>query len=135
MANFYLTKRKLDLAKNIIADFCGDKTALGKCGSDLENIQELELKYNKSKRNFCDLSDFCLRLSDIPHIHYQLMISINWLKSITESPTKKQTGFYKSAFSYEKGATRIEHFITVDKYIKLLFIELNIKQLYKEAAA
>jgi hypothetical protein len=129
------TKFKLELAKNIIADFCGDKTASGQHTQDLKEIQELEQRYNKSKGRYCDLSDFCLRLSDIPQVHYKLMISINWLNHVSEAPAKNQAGFYKSAYSYEQGATRVEHFITIDKYIQLLFIELNIKELYKKIAA
>ncbi|MCC2624707.1 MAG: hypothetical protein K0R14_580 [Burkholderiales bacterium] len=127
MSNFYTTKYKLDLANSIIANFCGDKTQVGYNNSDLEAIHKIERKYNKSKGRYCDLSDFCIRLSEIPQVHYKLMISINWLNP-TEAP--KKSGFYKSASTDKQGITRLEHFITIDKYIQLLFIELNIRELY-----
>ena len=133
MSNFYTTESKLSLAKSFIAEFCGDKPVLKHQHPNLKAIQKMERKYNKSKGCCCDLSDFCIRISEIPKIHYKLMISINWLDQDTAAPTK--VGFYKSAYSYEQGATKVEHFITVDKYIQLLFIELNIRDLYKEIAA
>ncbi|MCC2624297.1 MAG: hypothetical protein K0R14_170 [Burkholderiales bacterium] len=128
-------KFKLKLAQNIIADYCNNKTMPEQYNPALKEMQELEKKYNKSKGRNCDLSDFCIRLSDIPQIHYELMISINWLNDVTEKPVKSQNGFYKSAYSYEQGVTRIEYFITVNKYIKLLFVELNILGLYNKSAA
>lgn len=130
----YTTKSKLNLAKCVIADFCGDITALGHNNPDFKAIQKMEQKYNKSKGRHCDLSDFCIRLSDIPQVHYKLMVTINWLDHITEAPAKGQIGFYKSAYSDKQGITRVEHFITVDRYIHLLFIELNIKDIYKSVA-
>jgi hypothetical protein len=39
------------------------------------------------------------------------------------------------AYCDKQGLTKVEHFITVDKYIQLLFIELNIRNMYKETAA
>jgi hypothetical protein len=130
MSDFYTTEHKLNLAKSVIANFCGDMTALGLNNPDLKAIQKMERKYNKSNGHYCDLSDFCIRLSDIPDLHYRLMLNIDWLDHITEASIKSQTGFYKSVFSDKPGSTKIEHFITVDKYIHLLFIELSIKDIY-----
>lgn len=131
MSNFYTTTHKLNLAKSVIANFCGDKTELGLNNPDLKAIQKMERKYNKSKGSYCDLSDFCIRLSDIPHLHYRLMLAINWLEQVTEVPVKARSGFYKSVYSDKQGIANIEYFITVDRYIHLLFIELDIKEIYK----
>jgi|GEM_PF-1416977 len=135
MSNFYTPEYKLKLAKNIITNFCSDITGLGCNNQSLKEIQKIERRYNKSKGRYCDLSDFCIRLSDIPQIHYKLMTTVNWLDCITGTPVKKQTGFYKSAYCDKQGLTQVEHFITVDRYIQLLFIELNIRDMYKEIAA
>jgi len=130
----YTTERKLNLARNVVADFCGNLTALGQNNPDFKEIQKIERKYSKSKGRYCDLSDFCIRLSDVPQTHYKLMVTINWLDQITAAPVKNQVGFYKSIYSDKQGMVRVEYFITVDKYIQLLFIELNIKEIYKNVA-
>jgi len=127
----YTTEYKLNLAKNVIANFCGDITALGRSNPDCKEIQKMERKYTKSKGRYCDLSDFCIRLSDISQTHYKLMTTINWLDHITATPAKYQVGFYKSIYSDKQGIARVEYFITLDKYIQLLFIELNIKDIYQ----
>src|SRR6185437_6446923 len=130
----YTTERKLNLARNVVADFCGNLTALGQNNPDFKEIQKIERKYSKSKGRYCDLSDFCIRLSDVPQTHYKLMVTINWLDQISAAPVKNQVGFYKSIYSDKQGMVRVEYFITVDKYIQLLFIELNIKEIYKNVA-
>jgi hypothetical protein len=127
----YTTEYKLNLAKSVIADFCGDVAALGRKYPDFKAIQKMERKYTKSKGRYCDISNFCIRLSDIPQPHYKLMVTINWLDHITASPAKDQMGFYKSVYSDKQGIARVEYFITLDKYIQLLFIELNIKEMYQ----
>lgn len=131
MANFYSTKDKLGLAKNIIADFCGDLTASGCNSPDSKSMQKMEQKYNKSKGRYCDLSDFCIRLSEMPQLHYKLMVSISWLDCATETPAKDQAGFYQSFSSDKQGIAKVEYFITIDKDTQRLFIELNIRELFK----
>ncbi|HLX54430.1 MAG TPA: hypothetical protein VKR58_10835 [Aquella sp.] len=127
----YTTEYKLNLAKSVIADYCGDTAALENKYPDFKAIQKMERKYTKSKGRYCDISNFCIRLSDIPEAQYKLMVTINWLNHITAAPAKNQVGFYKSVYSDKQGIARIEYFITLDKYIQLLFIELNIKEIYQ----
>jgi hypothetical protein len=135
MSDFYTTKHKLNLAKSVISSFCGDKTALGYNNPDFKILQKMEHKYNKSQGRHYDLSDFCIRLTEIPETHYRLMVTINWLEHLSEAPVKEQAGFYQAAISDKPGITKVEHFITVDKYVQLLFIELGIKDIYKNVAA
>jgi hypothetical protein len=63
------------------------------------------------------------------------MVTINWLDHLSEAPVKEQTDFYQAAISDKQGITKVEHFMTVDKYIQLLFIELGVRDIYKNVAA
>lgn len=130
MADYYTTNQKINLANNIIAEFCGGKTAVGYNAPIFAEIEQMEQKYISNNR-CCDLSDFCIRLSEIPAKHFKLMLIIGWLDHDTEEPLPYLSGFYKSAYHGKQGFTEIEHFITVDLYINLLFIELEIAQMYK----
>ncbi len=59
------------------------------------------------------------------------MLTIRWLDFDTEEPILSLNGFYKSVYHGEQGFTKIEHFITVQTYIDLLFIELELTKMYE----
>lgn len=58
------------------------------------------------------------------------MVIIGWLDMETEKPKPHLNGFYRETFYSRQGVTQIEHYMTVDAYIKLLLIELAIAELY-----
>jgi len=63
------------------------------------------------------------------------MLAIGWLNGETEKPSKCLDGFYSEAYGSNRGITQIKHYITVDAYIDLLFIELQMIDLYSNAKA
>jgi hypothetical protein len=93
----------------------------------------MEMKYRKTKSY--DLSDFAICLSEIPEMHFKLMLAIGWLDIETEEPEKYLNGFYSEAHSSKRGITQVKHYITIDAYIDLLFIELRMIDMYSNAKA
>jgi hypothetical protein len=130
MSDLYSSGQKIDLAKSIITEFSGGKTSLGYSSPMFTKIRKMEQKYNKNN-GYCDLNDFCIRLSEIPVKHFRLMLVIGWLDHDTEEPFPYLNGFYKSAYHGKQGFTQVEHFMTVESYIKLLFIELETAEIHK----
>jgi hypothetical protein len=131
MSNLYSTKQKIDLANSVIVEFCGGTTALGYQSPMFSKIRKMEQRYNDNN-GYCDLSDFCITLSEIPSKHFRLMRAIGWLDYDTEEPLPHLNGFYKLAYHSKQGFTKVEHFITIESYIKLLFIELETAEMYKK---
>jgi hypothetical protein len=130
MAHLYSTKQKIALANNIIQNSCGNKDYSGYNDQLFKILRKIEKKYLKNKSY--DLSDFAICLSELPHKHLKLMLTIGWLHPETEAPHKYFDGFYKEAYSNTPGCTQIKHYITVDTYIHLLFIELQIIEMYSD---
>jgi len=96
------------------------------------DLHKIEKKYLKSKSY--DLSDFAICLSELPPKHIQLMHTIGWLDYVTEEPQKYLDGFYSDAYGSKPGVTQINHYITIDTYIHLLFIELQLTDMYSDIA-
>lgn len=130
MSNLYSTKQKISIANAVIKHACGDKTALGYNEPILTRLHKIEKKYLKSKSY--DLSDFAICLSELPPMHLGLMRTICWLDPETEGPQKYLDGFYSEAYGSKPGVTQINHYITIDTYIHLLFIELQLTDMYSK---
>ncbi len=128
MANLYSTKQKIALADGVIQHACGNKTSLGYNDPLFTILHKVERKYLKKK--VYDLSDFAICFPELPPKHLQLMQMIGWLHPETEAPQKYLDGFYSEMYGNAPGSTQIKHYITVDTYINLLFIELGIIEMY-----
>jgi hypothetical protein len=128
MANYFSTNQKIDLANNIVSEFCNNLS--GYHAPMLDEIREMEQRYISNSQSL-DLSDFCIRIAEIPVKHFKLMLAIWWLDFDTEEPISSLDGFYKSVYHGKQGFTKTEHFITVETYIDLLFIELELTKMYK----
>ncbi len=133
MSNLYSTKQKISIASSVIKHACGDKTALGYNDPILTSLHKIEKKYLKSKSY--DLSDFAICLSELPPIHLGLMRTIGWLDHETEGPQKYLDGFYSETYGSKPGVTQINHYLTVDAYIHLLFIERQLTDMYSNSKA
>jgi len=133
MSNLYSTKQKISIANSVIDHACGNKTALGYNDPIFTKLHKIEKKYLKAKSY--DLSDFAICLSELPEKHFKLMLAIGWLNGETEEPPKYLDGFYSEAYGSNRGITQIKHYITIDAYIDLLFIELHMIDLYSNAKA
>ncbi len=128
MSNLYSTKQKISIANAIIKNSCVDKVASGYNDPIFTKLHKIEKKYLKSRSY--DLSDFAIGLSELPPRHFKLMRTIGWLDPETEKPQKSLGGFYSETSGTEQGSTRIQHYITVDQYVYLLLIELDMINLY-----
>ncbi|HLX53344.1 MAG TPA: hypothetical protein VKR58_05360, partial [Aquella sp.] len=124
MSNLYSTKQKIAIAINVIKHSYGNNSTLDYNGPILTQLHKLEKKYRKTKSY--DLCDFTICLSELPERHFKLMLAISWLNGETEEPRKYLDGFYSEAYSNTPGITQIKHYITIDAYIDLLFIELHM---------
>ena len=130
----YSIKQKIDLANGVIAEYCGDEKSPGWNAPMFKHLRKMERKYNKNPGRY-DLSDFCLKLSELPEKHFRLMRAINWLDDFTDAPLPHLKGFYKEKYSKLQGITEIEHYITVSQYVYLLFVELSVINLYEDDIA
>jgi hypothetical protein len=128
MSNLYSTKQKISIANNIIKHVCGDKT-IPDYNGHLTALHKVERKYRKNKTY--DLSDFAICFPELPQKHLKLMQTIGWLHPETEAPQKYLDGFYSEVYGNAPGCTQIKHYITVDAYVNLLFIELGIIEMYR----
>ncbi|MCC2626083.1 MAG: hypothetical protein K0R14_1956 [Burkholderiales bacterium] len=128
MANYFSTSQKIALANNIVSEFCNN---VSHHAPMLDEIREMEQRYISSNGRSWDLSDFCIRISEIPVKYFKLMLTMRWLDFDTEEPISSLIGFYKSVYHGKQGFTKIEHFITVEAYIDLLFIELELTKMYE----
>jgi hypothetical protein len=129
MSNLYSTRQKIALANEVIENFNGNKKLTTSIPDAMfAKLHKIEKKYQKFK--VYDLSDFAIGLSELPLKHFKLMQTIGWLDHETEAPQKYLDGFYSEAFCGKCGFTQTQHYITVDAYINLLFIELEIMSLY-----
>lgn len=132
MSNLYSTKQKIAIANSVIEHACGNKTTPGYDDPIFPKLHKIEKKYLKTKSY--DLSDFAICLSELPEKHFKLMLAIGWLNGETEEPQYIH-GFYSEAYGSNPGITQIKHYITVNAYIDLLFIELQMIDLYSNAKA
>ncbi|MCC2625153.1 MAG: hypothetical protein K0R14_1026 [Burkholderiales bacterium] len=131
MSNLYPTKQKIALAHEVIENFNGNKKiSVSHHEAIFTKLRKIEKKYQKFK--LYDLSDFAIGLSELPEKHFLLMRSIGWLNPETEAPQKYIDGFYSDAFCGKCGFTQIQHYITVDAYVSLLLIELEMISLYRK---
>jgi hypothetical protein len=130
MSNLYSTKQKISIANSIVKHACGDKTTPD-YSWQINGLHKIEKKYLKNKSY--DLSDFAICLPDLSPDHLKLMQTIGWLHPETEAPQPYLDGFYSEAFGNTPGCTQINHYITVDAYVNLLFIELGIIEMYGNA--
>jgi hypothetical protein len=129
MSHLYSTKQKITLAHEVIENFNGNKkVAANNYDIMLTKLHKIEKKYQKFKTY--DLSDFAISLSELPPKHFRLMRAIGWLNPETETPQKYIDGFYSEAFCGKSGFTQIQHYITVNAYVDLLFIELEMINIY-----
>lgn len=133
----------MNLANDVLADF-GDGVRLFKYTDPYMNpafkkIKKLERKFKKRYKEIVntdvcgELDDFCIELKYIPsNLHY-LMRVIGWLDSSTYSPSKHIDGFYSSSYhdyTARDVTTKIWHYITVGRYIELLFIDNEMQIMY-----
>jgi len=132
MSNLYSTKQKIAIANGVIKHACGDKTKPS-YNEQVTSLHKIEKKYLKSKSY--DLSDFAICLSELPPLHLGLMRTIGWLDPETEGPQKYLDGFYSETYGSKPGVTQIDHYITIDAYIHLLFIELQLTDMYSNIKA
>ncbi len=128
MANYFSTSQKIALANNVVSEFCNN---ISYHAPMLDEIREMEQRYISSNSRSCDISDFCIRIAEIPAKYFKLMLTMRWLDLDTEEPIPSLTGFYKSVYHGKQGFAKIEHFKTVETYIDLLFIELELSKMYK----
>ncbi|MCC2644225.1 MAG: hypothetical protein K0R94_3 [Burkholderiales bacterium] len=133
MSNLYSTKQKIAIANSVIEHACGNKTSLGYNDPIFTKLHKIEKKHLKAKSY--DLSDFAICLSELPEKHFKLMLAIGWISYETDEPRKYLDGFYSEAYGTNRGITQIKHYITIDAYIDLLFIELHMIDLYSNAKA
>jgi hypothetical protein len=133
MSHLYSAQQKIAIAHSVIEHACGNKTSLGYNDPIFANLHKIEKKYRKAKSY--DLSDFAICLSELPEKHFKLMLGIGWLDIETEEPKQYLNGFYSEAYCGNRGITQIKHYITVNAYIDLLFIELHMIDLYGNAKA
>ena len=128
MANYFSTSQKIDLANNVVSEFCNNVSYHAPM---LDEIREMEQKYISSNGRSWDISDFCIRVAEIPTKYFKLMLTMRWLDFDTEEPIPSLNGFYTSVYHGKPGFTKIEHFVTVETYIDLLFIGLELAKMYK----
>ncbi len=132
----------INLAKDVIADFNGAPRlfiyADPYYNPKFKEIKKLERKFNKRyKNNRIDvggaLEKFSIELVRIPnHLHF-LMRIIGWLDEDTYAPAPHLEGFYSTTyrdFSAKDLATKTWHYITVERYISLLFIHNQLQGIY-----
>lgn len=131
MANYFSTRQKIALANNVVSEFFNNNNISGCHTLMLDEIRKMEQIYISSNCRHWDISDFCIRVAEIPVKHFKLMVAIRWLDIDTEEPISYLKGFYKSVYHGKQGFTKVEHFITVETYIDLLFIELELTKMYK----
>ncbi|MCC2624805.1 MAG: hypothetical protein K0R14_678 [Burkholderiales bacterium] len=131
MSNLYSTKQKIAIANSVIEHARGNIINLD-YHAQITSLHKIEKKYRKTKAY--DLSDFAICFSELPPKHVKLMQTIEWLHPETEAPQKHLEGFYSEIYGNAPGCTQIKHYITVDAYTHLLFIELGIIDLYMEAS-
>ncbi len=125
--SLFSTREKLKFAQWAIDEFAGQ--SIGNYDDQINQLKKLELYYNKSKRY--TISDFGIKLSKIPSQHLWLMATIGWLTPNRSKPTKCVRGFYKN--NIRNGQSK--YFITVNKYIYLLLIECELRDMYTNAKA
>jgi calcineurin-like phosphoesterase family protein len=131
MSNLYSTKKKIALAHEVIENFNGNKKiTISNHEAMFAKLHKIEKKYQKFRSY--DLSDFAISLSELPEKHFRLMRSIGWLNHETEAPQKYIDGLYSDSFCSKCGFTQIQHYITVDAYVNLLLIELEMISLYRK---
>ena len=132
----------ISLANDVIADFNGAPRlfiyADPYYNPKFKEIEKLERKFKKRhKNNSVDVGDyleeFSIELVRIPeHLHF-LMRVIGWMDEDTYAPAKHLDGFYSTTyhdFMAKDLATKTWHYITVKRYISLLFIHNQLQGIY-----
>jgi hypothetical protein len=135
MAHFNTLNIKLKLAAKIVSDYYeGNFTDIHEhyC---LCKLRKLERKYQRNPANHeTDLYAFTIPLTDIPPKHYDLMVAIGWIDSLTLKVKEKQKGFYEVITPIEQGLIKLTHYITIEAYVDLLLIDIEINNLIHSPA-
>ena len=132
----------INLAKDVIAHFSGTTRLFNYAdpyyNPKFKEIEKLERKFKKCHKSYCvdvggTLEEFSIELVRIPkHLHF-LMRVIGWMDEDTYTPAKHLDGFYSTTyhdFMAKDLATKTWHYITVERYISLLFIHNQLQGIY-----
>lgn len=109
---------------------------------ELKRLAKLEKKFRKSGLTSGDIADhlkeFCIPFEYIPEHLYILMHRIGWLDTDTYAPKPYLTGFYASSYhdyKYDERATKTWHYCTIERYIDLMFIHLDLANIFNKGSA
>ncbi len=99
-----------------------------------KSYEELNQQKRQDKQYLLD--EFCIPFEAINDNLYNLMLIIGWLDQATHQPIPYIEGFY-SALVHESGErnNRINYYCTLDRYIELLFINMELASHYLDKHA
>lgn len=139
------TDKLLTLANDAVADFYGRERHFNytdpyanpeftKVYQLQQSYEELDQQKRQDKQYLLD--EFCIPFEAISDNLYNLMLIIGWLDHATHQPIPYIEGFY-SALVHESGErnNRINYYCTLDRYIELLFINLELASHYLDKHA
>lgn len=139
------TDKLIALANDAVADFYGTKRYFNYtdpyANPEFAQIYQLqqsykELTHQEQQDKQYMLDEFCIPFEAINDNLYNLMLIIGWLDSAIYEPMSYLEGFY-SALAHESGKrnNRVNYYCTVDRYIELLFINLELSSHYLDKHA
>lgn len=136
-------QKLIDLANDVLAESNGTPRLFDY--SDpyfnpmFKRIKKLERKFRKRHKDGINidvgekLENFSIELQYIPERLHYLMALIGWINTDTYAPNKHQKGFYSNSYhdsTAKDASTKIWYYITVDRYIDLLFIDSELQYRY-----
>lgn len=139
-------QRLIDFANNELANFCGETNKNEEPRLFHAQVRKYERKFNKYRKDIekqirfidCaeDLRDFYIPFAKIPDNLFKLMKQIRWIDYNANVPLVDECSFYQSTWRCEINIRNIvtEYFITLDKYIELIHINLELKDTYLKVA-
>lgn len=133
------------LANDAVADFYGTKRYFNYAdpytNPEFAKIYQLqqsyeELTHQEQQDKQYMLDEFSIPFEAISDNLYNLMLIIGWLDSAIYEPMPYLEGFY-SALVHESGErnNRVNYYCTVDRYIELLFVNLELSSHYLDKHA
>ena len=136
-------QKLIDLANDVLAQSNGT-TRLFDYSDPYFNpmfkkIKKFERKFKKRHKDGINidvgekLEKFSIELRYIPERLHYLMGLIGWLNTDTYAPNAHQEGFYSNSYhdyTAKDMSTKIWYYITVDRYIDLLFIDNELQYRY-----
>lgn len=119
----YTTAQKLALAQAIFDQNTNSSKLppdMAKMADDISQMNEIN----------SGLADFAIPLSEISEHYYKLMQNMAWIDWDTGEPLlspQSRIFIYSHKISERAGITEISHYIEIDSYVALLFIEQELK--------